>query len=292
MNSHQSCIHSNELFFIEVFKLWFRSVTWKKSVMFLVIPFLMLIAASTYLFSQVPGDSRLILWQTERETLYWEGPANGHLLFVFVTTLLMVMCLAFLFQAISSFPFDPNSAYESARSYWKGSVHGDEQEASNSEDFVYSVGSKAINILSVLLLACSYLTDVLLISSTIFFTIREIPNLIVMVVLILTFAVAICSIGVAIGVITTIGLAHVGVVFILISGVLVSVVTNVISFEVVVNLAGVYIGFLASIFISILCTMVLIVAFVLVLDDSPFKFDSEREWRAMLFDDMKDQNYS
>ncbi len=164
--SHQD-LSPEEAYFSEAFKKWFRMVAWKRTATLLVTPFLMFMIPYFYLILEARGLPRLILWKVQgygMNAIYWKELFNGHLSFLLVTTILMVMSLTFLFKAVSSIPFDPKKPLESTRAFWKSASLQKEQEG------VHLARKKIINYLHGTLIGSTYLASVAILYMTLFFT--------------------------------------------------------------------------------------------------------------------------
>ncbi len=279
MNFQQQNLSLEAVFFSVAFKRWFWSVTWKKSVTLLMILVSILTIADVYLFFQPRVVPKLFSWQLGRMIFYWVGPLNGAVTFIVVVLTLMIMSLTFLSKAISSFPFDPSTPYESARACWDASGNKDNNDARDSQKSVHYEGSVAINFISVSLFACSYMTHVLLTCFTLFFSLGGNLDLMGIMILMLTSMAGLLVVGIVVSIVS----GDAGVIGGGLVGFLGSNVIGIVGF-ISVLVFGVSIGFIVS--IAAFIGAILIVPVVLLVDRfklfRPFTFESEDEWRSTI----------
>ena len=157
-----------EQYFSQCFHQWWKEKTWKKSVVLLLIPHLLVLALFLSLVvttNHVPPSLVLMYLLPNEETgelepVRWGAPLDNWPSFWAVILTCLLLTLASMRKVISITPLDPSRPFDSAMAWW-----WDDGEIKRT--YNYKLGSKNASLLHALLTATLHVVSALVAAATV-----------------------------------------------------------------------------------------------------------------------------
>ena len=124
MFTEKESVHPEKVFFAKMFYKWFVTKVWKKTVLFLVVPYFLF--SFIILLGGLLDNRKLIVWYRvsadfhTKIAIYWPLFPETPLVFLLFTTVFLIFSILCAKKSLDNIPYDIDHPYASAMQYLRG----------------------------------------------------------------------------------------------------------------------------------------------------------------------------